>query len=165
VSGLNESVIIGAPAERVFAWVDDIDNLGGHMVDRASMPMMGCALSLTVVTLQRTGVGATYRYTGSVLGFSLDFSESVTTYVPGREKVWRTIGTPRLVIIDAYEMRVLVESLSAASSRLTIGIAYTLPRQWARRMAGRLLARPYARWCLRSMSRDASRAFHERRAA
>ena len=165
MSQLRESVIIGAPADRVFGWVDDIDNLGGHMVDRASMPMMGSALSLTVVTPQRTGVGATYRYSGSVLGFSIDFSESVTTYVPGREKVWRTIGTPRLVIIDAYEMRALVEPLSATSSRLTISLTYTLPRAWARRMLGRLLARPYARWCLRSMCRDALHAFRERRAA
>jgi hypothetical protein len=66
------------------------------------------------------------------LGLPIDFSESVTTYVPGREKVWRTIGTPRLVIIDAYEMRVLVEPLSATSSRLTISLTDTLLPAWAR---------------------------------
>jgi hypothetical protein len=37
------------------------------------------------------------------LGLTLYFSESVTKYVPNREKVWRTIGDPRLLIMASYE--------------------------------------------------------------
>jgi len=28
------------------------------------------------------------------MGVTIDFSETVTKHVPGREKVWRTIGKP-----------------------------------------------------------------------
>ena len=47
---------------------------------------------LEILSDQATGFGATYRYSGTMMGLSIDFSESVTKYVPPREKVWRTIG-------------------------------------------------------------------------
>jgi len=125
---VTEAVDIQEPAERVFGYVDDMRNVGWHMTDRSSMPMLGSRLKLEILSEQPTGPGATYRYSGKMMGLSLDFSESVTTYLPNREKVWRTIGTPRLLIIDAYEMRIAVEPLSATTSRLTIAITYELPR-------------------------------------
>jgi hypothetical protein len=112
-----ESVEIRAPAEAVFAYVDDIRNLGWHMTGRSSMAMLGSRLQLEVLSDQPTGLGATYRYSGTMMGFPIDFSESVTKYLPPREKIWRTIGRPRLLIIASYEMRVAVEPLSALSSR------------------------------------------------
>jgi hypothetical protein len=81
---------------------------------------------------------------------------------PGREKIWRTIGEPQLLIISSYEMRLAVEPLSAASSRLTISIAYELPLSTFWRIVGRLLAGPYSRWCLRQMVGDATRALEMR---
>ena len=161
----DESVVIEAPATVVFAHVDDMANIGGHMTDRSSMPMMGSSLKLERASSQATGVGATYRYSGKVLGLTIDFSEVVTRYVPGREKVWRTVGTPRLVIIDSYEMRVAVDPVTPAFSRLTISIAYTLPHGAGMHLLARLLAPAYARWCLRSMCRDAKTALEVRRAA
>jgi hypothetical protein len=77
---------------------------------------------------------------------------------PPREKVWRTLGEPRLWIIASYEMRLAIEPLSAASSRLTISIVYDLPRPAFWRSVGLLLARSYSRWCLRQMLQDARRA-------
>ncbi len=148
---LSRSATINAPAGRVFAYVDDIRNLARHMSERGSMPMMGSKLTLENVTPEPTGIGATYRYTGRVMGFTIDFSETVTRYVPGREKVWRTIGQPRLLIIDSYEMRVLVEPASDTTAQLTISIDYALPRKGLWRFLGGLLAAPYARWCLGSM--------------
>jgi hypothetical protein len=97
-----------------------------------------------------------------MMGLSLGFSESVTRYIPNREKVWRTIGEPRLLIMSSYEKRLAVEPLSAASSRLTISIAYELPRSAFWRILGRLLAGPYSRWCLRQMVGDAKRALEMR---
>jgi hypothetical protein len=157
-----ETVDIQAPAEQVFAYVDDIRNVGWHMTERSSMAMMGSRLGLEILSEQPTGLGATYRYSGTMMGLSLDFSESVTRYIPNREKVWRTIGEPRLLIISSYEMRLAVEPLSAASSRLTISIAYELPRSAFWRIVGRLLAGPYSRWCLRQMVEDAKRALDMR---
>jgi Polyketide cyclase / dehydrase and lipid transport len=159
---VTETVDIKASAESVFAYVDDIRNIGWHMTERSSMALMGSRLELEIVSEQSTGLGATYRYSGTMMGLSLDFSESVTRYIPNREKIWHTIGEPRLLIISSYEMRLAVEPLSAASSRLTISIAYELPRSTFWRIVGRLLAGPYSRWCLRQMVGDAKRALEMR---
>lgn len=148
---LSRSATVDAPAERVFAYVDDIRNLARHMSERGSMPMVGSKLRLEIVTPEPTGVGATYRYFGRVMSLIIDFSETVTRYVPGREKVWRTAGQPRLLIIENYEMRVLVEPMPDARSKLTIAIDYTLPRSVLWRAIGGMLAPSYARWCLDSM--------------
>jgi hypothetical protein len=86
-----------------------------------------------------------------VLGLGIEFSETVTLYVPGREKVWRTVGQPRLLIIDSYEMRVVVDPVSVRTSQLTISIDYELPRSGFWRLLARALADPYARWCLGNM--------------
>ena len=155
---VSETVEIRAAAEAVFAYVDDIRNLGWHMTGRSSMAMMGSRLRLEVQSDQPTGLGATYRYSGTVMGLSIDFSESVTKYLPPREKVWRTIGKPQLLIIASYEMRAAVEPLSPTSARLTVSIVYELPRSAFWRIVGLLLARPYSQWCLRRMVQDARRA-------
>jgi Polyketide cyclase / dehydrase and lipid transport len=155
---VSETVEVRAPAEAVFAHVDDIRNLGWHMTSRSSMAMMGSRLRLDVLSDQPTGLAATYRYSGTVMGLSIDFSESVTKYLPPREKAWRTIGEPRLLIIASYEMRVAIERLSSSLSQLTISIGYELPRSAFWRMVGLFLARPYSRWCLRRMLRDSQHA-------
>ena len=154
---LSETIEIRVPAESIFAHVDDIRNLGWHMTGRSSMAMMGARLKLEILSDQATGLGATYRYSGTMLGRSIDFSESVTKYLPPREKAWRTIGEPRLVIIASYEMRVAVEPVSPSSARLTISIVYELPRSGFWRIVGLVLARAYSRWCLRRMCRDTKR--------
>jgi hypothetical protein len=147
---LGRSATINAPAERVFSYVDDIRNLARHMSERGSMPMMGSKLDLEIVSPRPTGVGAVYRYSGRVLGLVIEFEERVTRYVPGREKIWRTIGTPRLLILDSYEMRVQVEPVGTERTKLTITIDYALPRAGLWRALGRLLAPSYAKWCLES---------------
>src|SRR4029453_2127239 len=143
---VSETVDIRAPVETVFAHVDDIRNLGWHMTGRSSMAMMGSRLKLEILSDERTGLGATYRYSGTVMGLSIDFSESVTKYLPPREKVWRTIGEPRLLIIASYEMRVAIERLSSSLSQLTISIGYELPRPGFWRMVALFLSRSYCRW-------------------
>jgi len=157
-----ETAEIRATAESVFAYVDDIRHVGWHMTERSSMVMMGSRLKLEILSERPTGLGATDRYYGTMMGLALDFSESVTKYVPSREKVWRTIGEPRLLIISSYEMRLAVEPLSAVSSRLTISITYDLPRSPVWHILGRLLAGPYSRWCLRQTVGDAKRALEMR---
>lgn len=142
---------IAAPAERVFGYVDDIRNLARHMSESRSMPMMGSKLKLEILTSNATDVGATYQYSGSMMGLMIDFSETVTKYVSGREKIWRTIGNPQLLIVESYEMRVVVEPLQANTAQLTISFDYDLPRSGMWRLIGRALAGSYARWCLDSM--------------
>jgi hypothetical protein len=99
---LSRSVMIEAPAERVFAYVDDIRNLARHMSESRSMPMMGSKLKLEIMTPEPTGVGAVYRYSGRMMGLTIDFSGQCPN-TSRREKVWRTIGKPELLIIAGYE--------------------------------------------------------------
>ena len=113
--------------------------------------MMGSKLKLEILTSNATDVGATYQYSGSMMGLMIDFSETVTKYVSGREKIWRTIGNPQLLIVESYEMRVVVEPLQANTAQLTISFDYDLPRSGMWRLIGRALAGSYARWCLDSM--------------
>ncbi len=148
---LSQTVSVDASSERVFAYVDDIRNLARHMSESRSMPMVGSKLTLEIETAKPTGIGATYRYTGQMLGLVLDFSETVTTYTAGREKIWRTIGNPKLIIMRGYEMRALVEPVTPATSNLTISIDYELPVSGFWRAAGWLLADVYSRWCLTGM--------------
>lgn len=144
---------IDAQSDRVFAYVDNIRNIARHMSERGSVPMMGAKLDLEIVTPEATGIGAIYRYSGRVMGLTIDFCETVTQYKPGREKVWRTIDQPRLLIMDGYEIRVMVERVGAASSKLTMSIDYKLPGSRFLRLLGHLLAPNYARLCLDSMLR------------
>ncbi len=159
---VSETVEIRAPAEKVFAHIDDIRNVGWHMSEQSSMAMMGSKLKLEVLSEQPTGLGATYRYSGKIMGLALDFSESVTKYARNREKVWHTIGEPKLLIMSFYEMRLAVEPHSPTSSHLTISITYELPRSWFWRFAGFLLAGWYSHWCLRRICQDAKRALETR---
>ena len=115
------------------------------------------------MTPEPTGVGAVYRDFGRMMGLTIDFFGKVTGYV-AREKVWRTIGEPQLLIIAGYEMRVLVEPVSPGSARLTIGIVYDLPRASIGRLLGWALAGAYSRWCLTSMV-DGTKLDLERRGA
>ena len=151
MSNLSRSVTIEAPAERVFAYVDDIRNLARHMSEGRSMPMMGSKLKLEIMTPEPTGVGAVYPILRPDDGVDDRFFRDGHQYVAGREKVWRTIGEPQLLIIAGYEMRVLVEPVSPTSSRLTIGIDYELPRASIGRLLGWALAASYSRWCLTNM--------------
>ena len=73
---LSRSVTIEAPAERAFAYVDDIRNLARHMSEGRSMPMMGSKLKLEIMTPEPTGLGAVYRYSGRMMGLTIDFSET-----------------------------------------------------------------------------------------
>ena len=159
---VSETVEIHAPAHEVFAHIDDIRNVGWHMTEQSSMAMMGSRLALEVLSEQRTGLGATYRYSGKIMGLTLDFPESVTKYVPNREKVWHTIGQPRLLIMSSYEMHLAVEPQLPSLSRLTISIAYELPRSRFWRFVGMLLGGSYSRWCLRRMCRDTKRTLEAR---
>lgn len=156
---LEETMWIGAQPVGVFTWIDDPRNTGWHM-SRPSMAMLGSVLRTEQISPSATGVGATYRSHGHVMGLPLDFTARVTRWVPDKEKVWCTIGEPRLVVLGGFEMRLTITPESGGT-RLVAGIDYTLPKSWAGRLLGRLLARPYSRWCLRRICRDAKAALEK----
>ena len=91
------------------------------------------------------------------MGFRIDFKEMVTTWIANKEKRWKTVGEPRLVIISNYEMWLTVEPI-AGQTKLTFGIKYDLPKPLLWRFLGWLLADWYCEWCLGHMTRDAKKA-------
>ncbi len=156
---VRESIEINASAKVVFEHVDDIANTGWHMT-KSSMPLMGSSLTLEILSKNPTGVGATYRWHGKIMGFTMDFSEIISRWVPNKERVWHTIGNPKILIMRAYEMRFMIKSLHERS-RLTFEITYDLPKPIFWKCVGFLLSGPYSRWCLRNMCKDAKKALEK----
>lgn len=150
---LQETVVVAAAPSKVFAWIDDPRNTGMHM-SRPSMAMLGGMLRLEQLSPSRTGVGTTYRSWGRVLGLPIDCTTMVTAWEPDREKTWRTTGRPRLIVLGNFEMRFTLVAVDHGT-RLILTISYSLPPAGFGRLLGRMLAAPYARWCLRQMVRDA----------
>jgi Polyketide cyclase / dehydrase and lipid transport len=156
VRRLEETIEIAAAPAQVFAWLDNPRNTGWHM-SRPSLAMLGGSLRVERLSAMAAGVGATYRSWGRVLGLRIDFTTIVVRWVADREKVWRTIGNPRLIVIGPFEMRFGVEPV-VGGARLTMALEYELPSRGLGRLLGRALAAPYAKWCLRRMCRDARAA-------
>jgi len=159
---VSDAVDIAAPAGAVFAFMDDSRNVGCHMTEESSLPMMGSRLTPQILSKHATGLGALHRYSGKLMGLPLDFAESVTKYVPGREKVWQTVGRPRLWIMSDYEMRITVRPRLFSSSQLTVSMAYRLPRSPVWRFIGMLVAGCYTRWRLRRMCSHAKQVLEGR---
>ena len=152
VGRIEERIGIAAPPHRVFAWLDDPQHTGLHM-NRPSLAMGGGRLRVERLSTDATGEGATYRSWGHVFGLRIDFTTTVVCWVRDREKVWRTTGEPRLVVIRHFEMGFATAALDSGTD-LTLALAYDLPTRGVGRLLGRLLARPYARWCVRRIVRD-----------
>jgi hypothetical protein len=157
---LAEVVFIGAAPHAVFAYLDDFQNLGGHMSQR-SMAMMGSRLRLERVSEHATGVGARYRWHGRILGLPVDLTEVVTEWRLDQRKSWQTVGAPRLIVMAGYRMGFSVVP-GDGGSLLTIEIEYDIPRSPIGRLLSWLLGDAYARWCLRRMGRDAKAALERR---
>lgn len=153
---LSQSIMIHATPEKVFAYMDDIHNTGWHM-EKTSMPLMGGKMSVEILSKQRSGLGSTFRWTGRVLGLTIDFTETVVRWVANEERVWRTVGDPRILIIGNYEMRFFTKQV-LQGTQLTVEIDYELPKPLFWNFMGRLLASSYSRWCLTNMCNDARAA-------
>ncbi|KKT58668.1 MAG: hypothetical protein UX91_C0006G0205 [Candidatus Amesbacteria bacterium GW2011_GWB1_47_19] len=101
-------------------------------------------------------VGSHVRMRGKVFGLDLSLDEVITRREPPRVKEWTTIGTPRLIIIGYYRMKVNLLPQSQ-KTLLRVAIDYSLPEKnpWPGKIFGGL----YASWCVRQMIRDTGRFF------
>ena len=153
-------VEIFAPPDKVFAYMDDINNVGWHMSGEGAMPMMGSRLQLEVID-DSEGIGATYRWKGSVMGMAIDIKEIVTNWTAGREKTWRTIEKPKMIVMSDYTMHLLLTPIERGTDVL-FEIDYSLPKTPWGWMIGKLLARKYAKWCLQRACNDAKKVLEHR---
>lgn len=150
-----------APPEKVFAHMDDINNVGWHMSGESSMPMMGSRLELEVID-DKKGSGAAYRLKGSVMGMVIDIEETVTKWIENKEKTWQTIGKPKMIVMSDYTMHLLLTP-TERGTRVMFEIDYSLPKTPWGWIIGILLARKYAKWCIKRACEDAKRTLESGR--
>ena len=145
--------------DKVFKCIDDLGVTGMHMT-KSSMPMMGGKLDLNFLTVNHTGLGSKYRWTGKVVGMPMDFMVEVTKWVMGKEKIWETIGEPKMIIYSWFRMQL---DISAASegTKAELSISYKKPKGWLNRLLSFFLAGWYCNWCLRNMLEDSKKSLEK----
>ncbi len=85
VGSIRKSVEVQASAEKVFEYIDDANKRGGHMLG------MGRSFRPELLTKNATGLGATYRWQGTMYGVGFGWTEVVTKWVKNREKATHSI--------------------------------------------------------------------------
>lgn len=147
--------LIAAPVEEVFAFVDDPARLAGHMTQQSWM-MGGGRMHVQLDAARGQRPGSRIVMTGRAFGIDLELEEVIEERAPPTRKTWRTVGTPRLIVIGNYRMGCELTPQGEAAV-LRIFIDYELPARC--RWLGRLFGPAYARWCTRRMLLDARRHF------
>lgn len=157
---LESSTVINASAEDVFAFVDDHARLSSHM-NESSWMMGGGRMSVDVDAAQGQAVGSHIRLSGRVFGIRLHLDEVVTLRDPPVNKVWETVGVPRLLVIGAYKIGVQITPVRDGS-RMRVFIDYELPKGWLSYSLGFLFGRFYAKWCINQMLEGVVEKFAKR---
>ena len=144
-----DSADIAATDASVFAFIDDHAQFSSHMSESSWM-MGGSQMSTRIDEGKGQAVGSHIVMSGRVLGLHLELDEVVTVHRPPTEKVWETVGKPRLLVIGQYRMRVTVQP-TTNGSHLTVAIDYGLPDGVFTYWLGRLFGAMYAKWCVKQM--------------
>ena len=151
-----KAVVASTPAG-LFAYLDDHARLSSHM-EKPSWRTLGAYMRIRLDEAQGRKLGSKLSLEGKMLGVRLFVEEEITARNVPTEKRWRTIGTPKLLVIGHYQMGFSI-SAHAQGSALCVFIDYGLCRAGPSRLLSRLLAPSYARWCTRQMVKDAQRYF------
>lgn len=131
--------------------------LSSHMNQSSSM-MGGGRMFVELDEREGQAVGSHIRLSGRVFGIRLYLDEAVTRRDPPINKVWETVGVPRLLVIGAYAMGVQITPVNGGS-RMRVFIDYELPNGWATYWLGLLFSRFYAKWCIDQMLKGTVESF------
>ena len=142
-----ESSVIPAIAEKVFAYIDDHNKFSSHM-NKSSLMMGGGKMETTVDEGMGQKIGSHILLSGSAFGIKIFLDEVVTSHEPSFRKTWETVGTPKLLIVGSYGMGIDIKPQNT-QSLLRVFIDYDLPTKntWL----GRIFSGVYAKWCVRKM--------------
>ena len=152
-------IFIHSSPDKVFAYMDNIGNTGMHMT-KSSMPMMGSKLELNQVSENATGLDSKFWWHGRMMGFNMDFTVVVTKWIKGKEKVWETVGKAEMIIMEWYQMHLVLTSQDQ-NTKAELSIIYTKPKNIFFRFMAFLLAPLYANWCLKNMLNDTKRSLEK----
>ena len=122
---LSKSIIIYSKPEKVFAYMDNIGT--GMHITKNSMPMMGSKLELQQLSENETGMNSTFRWTGKMMSFTMDFTVAVTKWIKDKEKIWETIGEAKMIILGWYQMH-LVLSPESQNTKAELSFTYKDPK-------------------------------------
>jgi hypothetical protein len=147
-----------APAEEVFAYVDDHAHFSSHM-NKASWMLGGGKMETHSDAGHGQKVGSHIHMWGTVFGVDVSLDEVVTVHEPPRRKVWRTVGSPKLIVISTYQMGVEVKP-EKRHSELTVSIDYELPKSPRTRWLGYFMGDMYAKWCVDQMINSTQKHFN-----
>jgi hypothetical protein len=156
-SHFEEQTTVNAPADLLFDYLDDFQQIGAHMT-RSSWMMAGSKMRYEFDDGKGRRLGARVRLLGSFLGLNLEIDERVIDRVPARSKAWQTVGNPRMLILARYRMGFSLRSF-AHGCRVTAFIDYALPAKGIGRLLGQVAGGAYARWCVRNVLQQASAHF------
>ena len=135
---------VSAGSEAVFDELDQHERLSAHMMQSSRM-MAGGAMALKLDHGKGRRIGSLMSLQGQVLGVPIGVEQMVIDHTPPQQKIWETVGEPRLLVIGRYTMGFTVVP-RPGGSMLTVFIDYDLPTGgW--KIVGLLLGRFYARWC------------------
>jgi hypothetical protein len=156
-------VQLAVDGKRLFAHLDDHRRLSSHM-EKPSLMTAGASMRIGTDEQHGQAVGSVIRMTGRVLGLHLSLEEVVTKHQPPQQKVWETMGEPRLLVIGPYRMGFTINPVRGGS-RLVVFIDYRLPARGFGRLLGFLLGPSYAAWCTRRIAEDARAVFGAKQAS
>lgn len=142
-----ESILISASAENVFAYADDHAQLSSHMM-QSSWMMGGGRMKTEIDEGGGKKLGSHIRMSGKAFWMNVSLDEVVTQYEPPYSKAWDTVGDVKLLVIGHYRMGFKVES-QGDGSRFSVYIDYDMPSTnvWM----GWLFGKSYAKWCVNQM--------------
>ena len=125
-------------------------------MSESSMMMMGSKLKLEQLSPNPTGIGASYRWYGKILGMTMDFSETVTKWQSPKIKEWETVGEAKIIIMSWYRMWFEISPVENGTIA-KISITYLSPKQWYYKIFSFFFANWYCNWCLNNMLNDTKR--------
>lgn len=158
---VTQKMTFDSPQGLVFETIDDLGVTGMHMA-QSSVMMAGSKLRLTFLTSQHKGLGTCYRWYGSFLGMKIHFTVVVTRWIEGIEKIWETVGEPRLLIFSWFSMHLHTTKMPGGTLA-ELSISYEKPKGWYFRLLSTLFAKMYCRWCLNNMLGNTQRRLKEKR--
>ena len=128
---------------------------------QSSWRMAGSQMTIEIDEQQGRAAGSRMTLSGKILGCSLKVEEIVMQYDVPHAKAWKTVGSPRLLVIGPYGMGFSLVSRQGGSM-LRVFIEYSPPEAGFSRLLGRVFGKAYAKWCTNRMARDAATYFNPR---
>ena len=155
MKSLTKNILIHSTPEKVFTYMDNIGNTGMHMT-KSSTLMMGNKLELKQLSENATGLNSKFRWFGKMMWFTMDFTVVVTKWIKDKEKVWETIGKAKMIIMDWYQMRLVILP-ERENTKAELSIAYANPKNIFFKIIAFFLVPLYANWCLNNMLEDSKK--------